>query len=452
MAPPANQFLPPKLRDLFFRPNGRGGAAYIPSRYKIAHGGRGSGKSWGVAGVAAQLGAMGPRRILCVREVQKSIQDSVHKLLADQIGRLNLGGYYDVQKSAIRGYNGTDIIFAGIKSDPGKIKSTEAVDICLVEEAEAVSKVSWEMLVNTIRQRPGVHPPEIWVVFNPRDDVDETTKRFLHVIDKDTGRLIAVEPPNSRRVELNWSDNPWFPADLGLERLAMLDRIGEAQKRGDDDETVQLQADYDHIWEGATRKRSDAAVYRRRVVVESFDEPPHGTRLFFGADWGFSVDPTAGIRFWITEHKDERGRAYQEIWISHEAFGWKTEMDEIPDLFDAMLPDVRKWPIKGDCAQPMIISYLARQGFNITPAEKWQGSVEDGIAHVKAFRRIHIHTRCKHIAQEARLYSYKIDRVTQQILPVLVDANNHGWDAVRYGLDGYIQRRGVHAQWAKLAQ
>jgi phage terminase large subunit len=114
------------------------------------------------------------------------------------------------------------------------------------------------------------------------------------------------------------------------------------------------------------------------------------------------------------------------------------------------VPGARDWPIKADCARPETISALARAGFNITAAEKWPGSVEDGIAHIKAFRRIHIHKRCKQMQIEARLYSYKVDKVTSLVLPIIVDAWNHGWDSIRYGLDGYIQKRGILAQWERL--
>jgi phage terminase large subunit len=437
MAVPANQLartsqppqlLPPKLRSLFFRQTADGRAAYIPSRYKIAYGGRGSAKSWGFTGTAATLAEQKPLRILCVRELQNSIQESVHKLLSDRIESLGLADSFEIQRQGIYGRNGAEFIFAGIRNDPAKIKSTEGIDICLVEEAEKVSEESWRILIPTIR-KPG---SELWICFNPREQTDPTYKRF-----------VLSTPPQCRRIKINWDDNPWFPTALELERQYALQLIREAT---DDDERVQLQADYDHVWEGDTQRRSDAAVFRRRVVVEAFDEPPDKTRLYFGADFGFANDPTALIRFWITE----QGGA-EELWISHEAFGYRVEIDETPQLFDTV-PGSRKWPIKGDCARPETISYLSRQGFNIAAAEKWTGSVEDGIAHVKAYRKIHIHSRCKRLQEEARLYSYKIDRVTGEVLPVVVDNWNHGWDAVRYGLDGVIQRRGVAAQWARLAQ
>jgi phage terminase large subunit len=116
------------------------------------------------------------------------------------------------------------------------------------------------------------------------------------------------------------------------------------------------------------------------------------------------------------------------------------------------VPGSRKWPIKGDCSQPQTISYVARQGFNLTAAEKWPDSVEDGIEHIKAFRKIHIHTRCKKMQEEAAMYSYKVDRITEDVLPIVLDKWNHGWDAIRYGLCGFIQKRGAASIWARLGK
>ena len=439
------ELLPPKLRDLFFRPGPSGEPIYVPSRFKVAYGGRGSGKSWSFVRLALALASTRPLRVLCVREYQTSLKESVYQLLVDQIEEMGLSPYFEVQKEAIygrqryltkRGWRRATFIFAGIKTDPGKVKSTEGVDLCLVEEAEKVSEASWKVLTPTIR-KPG---SEIWVCFNPREEKDPTYERF-----------VAYEPHSCRRALVNWYDNPWFPAALQLDRQGDLKRIEDARAAGDDDAVVQFQADYDHVWGGECERRSDAAIFRTRVIVEPFEQPREIKRLFLGVDWGFAQDPTAMIRFWITDHKDAAIGDYQELWISHEAFGSGVELDEMHLLFDSV-PDSRKWPIKADNARPESIAFMARRGFQITAAAKWAGSVEDGIAHLKAFRRIHIHPRCKRMEEEARRYSYKIDRITDQILPVVVDAFNHGWDAIRYGLDGYIQRRGVHALWTKLSE
>ncbi len=417
-----NDFLPPKLRDLFFRRGPKGKPVYKPSRYKIAYGGRGSGKSWGFAGMGIALGYESKHRILCVREYQSSTRDSIHQLMSDRVDGLALGSHYDVQGNGIYGTNGTEVLFAGIKTDPGKIKSFEGPTICIVEEAERISKPSWDMLIPTIRGK-GDSETEIWICFNPRDAVDETYKKFVIDI-----------PNNALRVKVNWYDNPWFPADLNLERLSLLRKINETK---DDDERVQLQQDYDHIWEGECQMRSDASVFRRRVVIESFEEPPDGTTLRYGADWGFANDPTALVRMWTTTNEDKS----EDLWISHEAFGYRVENDELPQLFDTV-PGSRKWPIKADSARPETISHMAKKfGFRITAADKWPGSLEDGLAHVKSYNRIHIHSRCKHLQEESRMYTYKIDKNSGEVLPIVVDKWNHGWDAVRYGLDALIKRK-----------
>lgn len=419
--------LAPKMRDLCFRPGPGGSPIYVPSRYKVAYGGRGGAKSWGFARTLALLSAKRPLRVLCARELQNSIQESVHRVLSDQIEALGLARYFDIQQQGIYGTGpakGTEFIFAGIRNNVTKIKSTEGVDICWVEEAEKVSEASWKVLIPTIRKRGS----EIWVGFNPNEDRDPTYKRF-----------VLKPPPTARVVKIGWQDNPWFPEELELERQYALSLIAQAQ---DDDERAQAQADYDHVWEGETANQTQAAIFRKRVVVEAFDTPSDGSvRFHYGADWGFANDPTALIRFWIAD---------DVLYIDREAFGYGVELDDLHSLFDS-IDGARDWPIKADCSRPETISYMRRQGFGITAAAKWPGSVEDGIQHIKGFRRIVIHERCKHMQEEARLYSYKVDRVTGDILPIIVDKWNHGWDAVRYGLDGYIQARGGAGVWARLA-
>ena len=157
---------------------------FEPHRYKVAYGGRGSGKSWGAAIALLALGAQKPLRILCAREFQNSISDSVHALLADQIRKLNLESFYEVQNTAIYGKNGTEFLFAGLKHNVTKIKSFEGVDVCWVEEAQTTSKSSWDVLIPTIRKENS----EIWITFNPELDTDETYKRFV------------VMPPNNSKV------------------------------------------------------------------------------------------------------------------------------------------------------------------------------------------------------------------------------------------------------------
>jgi phage terminase large subunit len=383
---------------------------FQPSRYKCYWGGRGGAKSWALARALLLKAVAGQLRILCARELQTSIADSVHRLLSDQIHALHLDSYFEVARNSIKSVTGSEFLFRGIRHSVQEIKSLEGVDICWVEEAQSVSAASWEILIPTIRKQGS----EIWISFNPVEETDPTYQRF-----------VLHPPPDAIVRKVGWEDNPWFPATLDAERRYMLELDLEA---------------YEHIWGGHCRKISEAVIFGKRVSVEAFDTP-EGVRFFHGADWGFANDPTALIRSFIQDDC---------LYIDAEAFGYGVEIDETPQLFDS-IPTARFWPIKADSARPETISYMRRRGFNITPAEKWEGSVEDGIAHLKGFRRIVIHQRCKHLQEERRLYSYKVDAKTREVLPIIVDKHNHGWDAIRYSLDGYIQRRGGLGVWAQLA-
>ncbi|WP_222104630.1 PBSX family phage terminase large subunit [Cupriavidus campinensis] len=201
-------------------------------RYKVAHGGRGSGKSWGFARALLIQGAQTPLRIGCFREVQKSIKDSVHKLLSDQIKALHLGGFYEVLETAIRGKNGTEFLFAGLADHTvDSIKSYEGIDRCWVEEGQTVSKRSWDILIPTIRKGGS----EIWVSMNPELETDETYQRF-----------VANPPPNSHVVQVNYHDNPWFNDELEAERL-------HCQRTAP--------KDYENIWLGKCKPAVSGAIY-----------------------------------------------------------------------------------------------------------------------------------------------------------------------------------------------
>ncbi|HLH04961.1 MAG TPA: PBSX family phage terminase large subunit [Bryobacteraceae bacterium] len=383
---------------------------FQPSRYKCYWGGRGGAKSWALARALLLKAVAGQLRILCARELQTSIADSVHRLLSDQIQAMNLDPYFEVARNSIKSVTGSEFLFKGIRHSVQEIKSLEGVDICWVEEAQSVSAASWEILIPTIRKQSS----EIWISFNPVEESDPTYQRF-----------VLHPPPDAIVRKVGWEDNPWFPATLDAERRYMLELDLEA---------------YEHIWGGHCRKISEAVIFAKRVSIEAFDTPD-GARFFHGADWGFANDPTALVRCFIQDDC---------LYIDQEAFGYGVEIDETPQLFDS-IPTARYWPIKADSSRPETISYMRRRGFNIMPAEKWEGSVEDGIAHLKGFRRIVIHQRCKHLQEERRLYSYKVDPKTREVLPIIVDKHNHGWDAIRYSLDGYIQRRGGMGVWAQLA-
>ncbi len=373
-----------------------------PHRYKVFYGGRGSGKSWAIAEALIVMSDMCKLRILCCREIQKSIKDSSYQLLKDTADRLGIANRFVFLETEIRHKKtGSKFIFTGLLRNEQTIKSKEGMDICWVEEAQTVSESSWETLIPTIRKDGS----EIWLSFNPLNADDPTTVRF-----------VENPPPEAYVRKVNYDENPYF--NDALRREMEWDRKNDYEK-------------YLHIWEGYPRTFSDAQVFRGKYVVEPFEDDLYkkAERLFFGADFGFAQDPSTLVRCFMLDRK---------LYIDYEAYGVGVEIDELPQLYRSV-PEAEKWPIKGDCSRPETISYLRnRCGFNIAGAEKWQGSVEDGIAYLKSFEQIVIHPRCKHTADEFRLYSYKTDKLTNEVLPVLLDKNNHIIDAIRYSLDGYI--------------
>lgn len=338
--------------------------------------------------------------MLCAREIQSSIADSVHKLLGEQIHAMGLTQFYDIQKTRIIGANGTEFIFKGLRHNVQEIKSTEGIDICWVEEAQSVSEESWSVLIPTIRAKDS----EIWITFNPIEESDPTYQRF-----------VVNPPPDSIVKFVSWRNNPWLPDVLRRE----LDYL----KRVDFDA-------YRHIWEGETRTISDAVIFRGKVEVRPFETPPDVERFFYGADWGFSQDPTVLVRAFVID---------RTLFVDHEAYGIGIDIDKTPELFDRV-PESRKWPIFADSARPETVSYMKRAGFNISSAPKWGGSVEDGIAFLRSYEKIVVHERCRHFAEETRLYKYKVDQRTGEVLPVIVDAHNHAIDALRYALSKLIKR------------
>lgn len=374
---------------------------FSPYRYKVFYGGRGGAKSWAFARALVLLSTTRDVRVLCAREFQVSIKDSVHRLLTDQIESLGFLNQFEITKTEIRSRAGSEFIFKGLRHNASEIKSLEGVDICWVEEAHSVSKDSWDLLTPTIRKENS----EIWVSFNPGSPDDETYKRF-----------VLNPPDNSVVIKVGFQDNPWFPETLRAEM--------EFCRRADPEA-------WDHIWNGNPKVLSDAQVFLRKYVIEPF-ETPSDARFFHGADWGFAKDPTVLVRAFVKDN---------HLYVDHEAYGIGVELDETPQLFDS-IETARKWDIKADSSRPETISHIAKKGFKIKAAKKWSGSVADGLAALKSFEKIVVHPRCKHTADEMRLYSYKVDRVTGDVLPVLVDAHNHCIDALRYAFDGYIRGKG----------
>lgn len=364
------------------------------ARYFALLGGRGSAKSYSVAATLILRAASKPLRILCAREIQKSIKDSVKRLLDDTIERAGLQGFFVSTDTEIRGQNGSLILFAGLRSNIDSIKSMEGIDICWVEEAQTVSQASLDILIPTIRKPSS----QIYFTWNPKNQTDPVDAMFVG----------ETKPPKTIFLRVNWDNNPWFPDVLKAEME--YDRGRDVDK-------------YNHVWLGGYMRNSEARVFRN-WKVEDFEAPDDATHRF-GADWGFASDPTVLIRCHVV------GRT---IYVDHEAYRVGCEIMDTPDLFFTV-PDSEKWPIVADSARPETISHMRKHGFpKIMPAIKGPKSVEEGVEWLKSYDIV-VHPRCQHTIDELTCYSYKTDPLTGTILPILADRDNHLIDALRYACE-----------------
>lgn len=372
---------------------------FKPYRYKVLYGGRGAARSWSVARALLIQAASRPMRVGCFREFQRSIQDSVHRLLCDQIDLMKLPGF-EITNREIRHRCGSLFIFEGLRHNVTKIKSLEGIDVAWVEEAEHVSSNSWDVLIPTIRKEGS----EIWATFNPDQESDPTYQRF-----------VVNTPPSTYLKKCSHLDNPWFPDALRreMEYLRKVDPEAAA-----------------HVWDGECRTMTDAQVLRGKWRIDDFEPGDDWDGPYYGADWGFSTDPTVITKTWV--HK-------RTLYVEHERYEIGVEVDHLAEFFHAV-PGCAKHHIRADNARPELISHLQRKGFKIQAASKWPGSVEDGVSYLRSFEVIVIHPRCKHTAQEARLWSYKCDRLSGDPLPTLAPGNDHAWDSVRYAHQPMIKR------------
>ncbi len=367
-----------------------------PARYKGVHGGRGSGKSHFFGELMIERHIAEKVDSVCVRENQKSLDQSVKKLLEHKIAGLNAGSYFEVQDKRILAANGGRIIFQGMQNHTAEsIKSLEGYDIAWVEEAQTLTQKSLDMLRPTIRKPAS----ELWFSWNPRFETDPV----------DVLLRGEVPPPGAEVVQANFGDNPWFPDVLRVEME--YDRARDPEK-------------YTHVWLGAYQRNSESRVFKN-WRVEEFDAPD-GVVFRFGADWGFSIDPSVLVRCYTVG---------QNLYVDHEAYMVGCEIVNLPTLFMSV-PEAEKWPMVADSARPETISHMRKNGFpKILSAVKGARSLEEGVEWLKSFDII-VHPRCKHLIDELSLYSYKTDPITGTVMPVLEDKNNHAIDALRYACEG----------------
>ena len=361
-------------------------------RRNYIYGGRGSGKSHDVAEYCLFRAYQSKIKVLCTRELQNSIADSVYSLLKNKITDMHLDFFFTVYKDRIVGNNGSEFIFKGIHNNVSEIKSMENISIAWLEESQSLSRESIDVIVPTIRA-----PGSILIfTFNPYKDNDPIYMEMRNATEDD---LV---------IKANYSDNPWFPEELRLEMER--DKKNDYQK-------------YLWVWEGECLGLSDAQIFRGKYVVENF-ETPKNADFHFGADWGFANDPTTLVRSFIVGN---------DLYSDMCAGKVGCDLEDTPSLFNEVQGS-SIYPIYADSARPETISFMRSKHYNVIAAEKWNGSVEDGIQYLRSFSCIHIHERCKAVVEEFDLYQYKVDRQTGEVLRIPVDKFNHYIDAIRYSL------------------
>nr|DAQ53834.1 MAG TPA: large terminase [Caudoviricetes sp.] len=377
-------------------------------RYKGAKGGRGSGKSHFFAECIIEAMLINPdARIVCIREIQRSLKFSSKALIESKINSLGVSEYFEITLTEIRAKRGNGlIIFQGMQDHTAdSIKSLEGFDIAWVEEAQNLSKRSLELLRPTIRKESS----ELWFSWNPENETDAVDSFFKQMQDNHATDYILIHA--------NFSDNPFLPTELFNEQ--------EYDRRFNP-------STYEHIWLGGYNTKSDALIFKGKFRVESFNTDGLGNP-YHGLDFGFANDPTAAIRCYIHDRK---------LYISHEAGAVGLELDYTAEFLKDRIKDIHKYVIRADNARPESISYLKRHGLSmITPTIKGKGSIEDGIEFIRSFEAIIIHERCVETAREFRLYSYKTDPHSGDILPQILDENNHYIDALRYALEPLIKSK-----------
>jgi len=374
-----------------------------PARYKGAWGGRGSGKSHFFAELLIEEHIRNQNQAsVCVREIQRTLNQSVKRLLENKIIELGVQDYFTVQDVMIKSKRGNGmIIFQGMQNHTAdSIKSLEGFDRAWVEEAQSLSQTSLDLLRPTIRKPDS----ELWFSWNPKNETDPIDQLLRG----------EMPPKDATVLKVNYSDNPWFPSVLREEM--------EYDRNRDPDK-------YRHVWMGDYLGNSEARVFRN-WKVEEFVCPPDAI-LRFGADWGFASDPTVLVRCFIMGRK---------LFVEYEAYMVGCEIMNTPDLF-MTVPESERYPITADSARPETISHMKKNGFpRIMAAVKGPKSIEEGIEWLKNYEII-VHPRCKHTIDELSLYSYKTDKMTGEVLPVLEDKQNHVIDALRYAVEG-LRRAG----------
>lgn len=383
---------------------------FKPARYKVLHSGRGAGKSWGIARALLIQCLQRPLRILCAREMQRSIRDSVHKLLSDQIQMLGLGAHFGIEQVKISANNGSEFVFTGLSDQTAEsIKSYEGVDICWVEEAQVVSERSWNILTKTIRKETADFQSEIWISFNPELDTDATWVRFVENV-----------YPGSYVIAMNYRDNPWFSSVMENERLR--------------DQTLLSKIDYDHIWEGKCRPAVSGAIYAEEVAAMFAERRvgnfPYDAFVPVYAIWDLGWNDKMSII--IAQRHQSALRIIDYIEDDHKTLDWysarlKEREYSITELFlphDGAHADYRT----GQSAQRIL------EGLKWRVTALPNSPIDDGIRAARmAFRSLYINKpKCERLIECLKRYRRTTPNSTGEPGAPLHDEFSHGSDAFRY--------------------
>lgn len=403
------------------------GGQYRPSTFKVAKSGRAGLKTWQIARALLLHALVNPIRIFCGRETLQSIKESVLHELEEQAKLLGIHDKFEFGKTEITSVNGSQFIFGGLRIDPESLKSMGHINFSWIEEASGVTKDSLDVFLPTVLRTPG---SEVWFSYNPENDDDPVHVRFAD----DEEKPGVSKDPDCILINSGWED----ALAMGVLTSAMIAEKDKAYAT--DPENAE------HVWGGKTRKRNVAAIFADKCVVKEFTPASDWIGPFYGADWGFSNDPALLRKHWIFNG---------DLYIEDEAFGTGIDIPFLPTLFTQVsgwwryefdvvkkrflstkipLPNVK---IKSDCSRPETISQMSKMGVPCVPAQKWPGCIEDGIAFIRSFKNIIIHPRCKQAQHEAKNYRYKVDK-SGAVTTIIVDADNHGWDATRYAFEDLI--------------
>jgi len=366
----------------------------------IMDGGRGGAKSEALSALGVLESFIDDGVILCCREIQKSIADSLYATIVSTIYKYELQSYFKIIQGEItNNLTGARFIFAGLKSNITSIKSINKLRVVLVDEAENVTDNSWSYL----RPTPRYGQVRFYVVFNPRFEQDATWQQFI--VNKDDRTL---------HITINWHDNPWFPD--ALERQRQRDLKGDAGR-------------YAWIWEGQFLKISDNSILAKKLKMLDFEINPTFGTPYIGIDWGFSVDPTAIIECYIFQ---------DSLYIRNAASKVGLELDDTGAYLIDHVPNVLKYTSRADCARPETISKVKKEILLIKGCTKWKGSVEDGVVALQTFKAIYIHPDAQCCFAELAAYSYKTDDSDNPTTDI-EDKNNHYADALRYAIEPIVR-------------